>query len=131
MNLRGELVAITSDINQGNDVNSELAENRSNDIEIEDIRLRAFFRKAFDRLGSRNGQKANTHEHSTDSDLSISELDTLEVQNAQTVSADQAVKCENLVHLYGSHQGATTLSNDVGNSDDVAEFASQLKHHQA
>jgi hypothetical protein len=73
------LIAISSDEDKRNDVNGELAKNRSNDVEVEDIWLRAFLGKALDRLGSGNRQEADTHEHSTDRDLPIAKFDTFEV----------------------------------------------------
>jgi hypothetical protein len=62
-------------------MNSKLAENGSDDVKIEYVWLRAFFRKALDRLSSRNGQEADAHEHSADSNLTITKFDTLEIQD--------------------------------------------------
>lgn len=65
-------------------------------------------------LGSRDTQEADGHEHSSDRHLIISELDTIKVQDAQTVSGNETVKGQNLIHLDSSDESASALSNDVG-----------------
>jgi hypothetical protein len=106
-------------------MHSKLTKNRSNDVEVEDVRLWSFLGEALDRLGSRDGQEADAHEHSTDRDLTISEFDTLEIQNTETVRGYQAVESKNLVHLNSGHESATTLSDNVRNRDNVAELTGE------
>ena len=120
---RSKLVAVTGDIDESDDMDSELSQNRSNDIEVEDVRLRTFLGETFNRLGSGDGQEADAHEHTTNCNLTIAELDTFEVQHTETVGADQTIESENFVHLNSCHESATTLSNDVGNGNDVAQLA--------
>jgi hypothetical protein len=78
-------------------------------------------------LGAGDAQEAHAHEHSTDSDLSVAELDTVQVKHTQTVSADQAVQRQNLVHLNSGHESATTLANNVRDGDDVCELAGERR----
>ena len=54
-NLRSEYIAVTGNINEGHDMHSKLTENRSNDVDVEDIRLWSFLGEALDRLGARDG----------------------------------------------------------------------------
>ena len=53
-NLRSKLVAVPGDINESHNMNSELAKDRSDDIEIEDVGLRSLLRRALDRFGAGN-----------------------------------------------------------------------------
>ena len=45
--------------------------------------------------------------------LTVAEFDPVEIENAQTVGQNEGVQCENLEHLQGGHQGASTLFDDV------------------
>ncbi|KAG9766035.1 putative cation transporting ATPase, partial [Aureobasidium melanogenum] len=76
-------------------------------------------------LGTRDGEEADTHQHTTDGDLTIAELDTVKVQHTQTVGRDQAVQSQDLVHLDGSNESATTLADDVRNGDNVGQLTSE------
>ena len=88
---RSKLVAVTGDIDESDNMNGELSQNRSYDIKVEDVRLRTFLGETFNRLGSGDGQEADAHEHSANCDLTVAKLDTFEIQNTETVGADQAV----------------------------------------
>ena len=100
---------ILGEIDERDDVDGKLAEDRPNDVRIEDVRLGAFFREAFNRLGdvlvdalmvcksasylcSRDGEKADAHEHATDCHLAVSKLDAFQIQHAQAVCTDQAIE---------------------------------------
>jgi hypothetical protein len=72
-----------------------------------------------------DGQEAHAHHHTRDRDLAITKLDTVEIQHGQTVGRDQTVECKDLVHLDRGDKGASTLSNNVRNSDDVGELGSK------
>lgn len=103
-------------------MNRELAQNRSNNVDVEDVWLRSLFAKSFHDSSSRNAQEANRHEHSTDSILSVTKFDALEIQDRQRVGADKAVQCENLVHLDRGNKRATALTNDIRDSNNVAKL---------
>jgi hypothetical protein len=78
-------------------------------------------------LGAGDAQEAHTHEHSADSNLSIAEFYTIQIEHTQTVSADQAVQGQNLVHLNRGHKSATTLANDVRDGDNVCKLAGERR----
>lgn len=42
---------IAGDVNEGNDVDGELAKNGADDVRVEDVGLGALFREGFDGLG--------------------------------------------------------------------------------
>lgn len=44
------LIDVLRKVDQGHNVDSELSENGSNDVDIEDVGLRAFFGQTLDRL---------------------------------------------------------------------------------
>lgn len=120
--LRINLIAQTSDIDKSDNVNGELAKNRSNDVDVEDVWLRSLFAKSFHDSSSRNAQETDRHEHSTDGILSVAKFDALKIQNGQGVSANEAVQCENFVHLNRGNKRATALANNIRNSNNVAKL---------
>lgn len=50
-------------------------------------------------LGPRDGEEADTHQHSADGNLTISEFDTIEINDTQAVCADETIESKNFVHL--------------------------------
>ena len=42
-------------------------------------------------------------------------FDTVKILYTESVCRDETVKCENLVHLNGGHEGAATLTNNMCN----------------
>ena len=78
-----------------------------------------------------NAQEAYAHEHAADSHLSVSELDTVEVEDTQAVCTDQTVESQNLVHLDGRHKRASSLPDDVGDSHDVGELAGEWSSNRS
>src|SRR6185312_10084356 len=89
------------------------------------VGLRSFLAQTFDDLGAGNTEEADRHEHTTDCVLSITELDSLEVQDGEGVGANQTVEGKNLVHLNGGNESAPALADDVGNGNDVSELRSE------
>ena len=100
---------IVGEVDERDNMDGKLAEDRPDDVRIEDIRLGSFFREAFNGLGdvsvdalreckfasylcSRNGEKADAHEHATDCHLAVSKFDAFQIQHAQAVSTDQAIE---------------------------------------
>jgi hypothetical protein len=63
-------------------------------------------------LGPRDTQEADGHEHSSDRDLVVTELYSIQVLHAETVRRNQTVQSKDLVHLYGGNEGAPSLPND-------------------
>lgn len=49
-NVRLVLVDIVGEVDQSRDVDGELSKNRSNDVDVEDIRLGTLLRQTLDRL---------------------------------------------------------------------------------
>jgi hypothetical protein len=49
-NVRLVLIDIVGEVDQGHNVDGKLSKNRSNDVDVEDIRLRALLRQTLDRL---------------------------------------------------------------------------------
>lgn len=76
-------------------------------------------------LGAGDGKEANTHQHTADGDLAVTELDTIQVDDTQTVSTDQTVQSENLVHLDSRNESATTLAENVGDGNDISQLAGE------
>jgi hypothetical protein len=103
-------------------VNSKLSQNRADDVNVEDVGLRTFLAKALDDTSARNAEEANRHKHTTDGVLCVTKLDTLKIQDGQGVGGNKTVESENLVHLDSGDKSATTLADDVGDSNDVSEF---------
>ena len=68
-------------------------------------------------LCTRDTQEADRHQHASDRHLVVAILDTIEVLDTQTVRSDQAVEGENLVHLNSGDEGATALSDDIGDCE--------------
>jgi len=66
-------------------------------------------------FSTRNAQEADRHQHASDRHLVVTEFDAVQVLDAQAVGGDQAVKSKNFVHLDCGDEGATSLSDDVGN----------------
>jgi hypothetical protein len=138
-----EAVDVVGDVDKGDNVDRELAENRRNDVPVPDVVLWALFGELFDGLrvlatdlvyisrGSylcaRYAQETHTHKHPTNCHLSISKLDTIQIKHTQAVSADQAIQRQDLVHLDGGHKRASSLSNDVRNRDNIGEFAGERR----
>ena len=65
-------------------------------------------------LCPRNGQEADRHKHTRNSNLVIAEFDAIKVLHTQTVCSNQTVECKNLVHLNSGNEGAATLTDDIG-----------------
>lgn len=65
-------------------------------------------------LGARNAQETNRHEHPSNSNLIVAELDTVQVLYTKTVGRDETVEREDLVHLDGCYKCASALADDVG-----------------
>ena len=122
---RSELVAEARNVDEGDDVHGELAEDGADDVKVEDVGLGTLLGETLHRLCAGDGQEADAHEHTADGDLAIAKLDTLQVEDGQTVGANQAVKGENLVHLDGGNESAAALTDDVGNGDNVAELGGE------
>jgi hypothetical protein len=53
-------------------------------------------------LSPRYAEKTDRHQHSTDGYLIITKLDAIEVLNRQAVRSDEAIQCQDLVHLNSS-----------------------------
>ena len=71
-------------------------------------------------------QEADGHEHPSDRDLVITELDSIQVLHAETVRRNQAVQSEDLVHLYGGNEGAPSLPNDRSNWGGRDKLSSKI-----
>ena len=95
-------------------MNGELQENREEDVKVENVAQRSLSGKLLDRLGSGNAQEADAHEHTSDGDLVVAKLDTIEVLDRQRIGGDKTVEGENLVHLDGGDKSTSSLSDDVG-----------------
>lgn len=110
----------------------ELQEDRKNDVRIENVIERTLLGQFLDWTCSRYAQKAlpytkisdklgverdvrthHRHEHASDGDLIVTKLDAIEILHAQTVRRYQAVECQDLIHLRGRNQRASTLPDDV------------------
>jgi hypothetical protein len=102
-----------SNVDKGSDVYSELQQDRKQDVEIENVAQRTFPAELFDRLGSRDTQETDTHEHTSNGDLVVTKLDTVEVLNGKRIGGDETVEGENLVHLDRGDQGTSALTNDI------------------
>ncbi|GKT85998.1 hypothetical protein Ct61P_03848 [Colletotrichum tofieldiae] len=124
-NSRLESVAEAGNVNQSNDVNGELPQNRTNDVEVENVGLRTLLGQALDNAGARDGQEADAHQDTADGVLAVTELDTLEVQHTQTVGANETVEGENLVGLNRCNKCATALADNVRDSNHVTQLASE------
>lgn len=118
-------------------MNRELKEDRTDDVDVEDGSEGTLLREFVDRLcecetkksvkrrgiegkegqethpSARDAHEAHAHEHASDRDLVVTELDTLEVLHRKRPRRDEAVEGEDLVHLNRRHEGATTLTDDV------------------
>ncbi|KAI6768022.1 hypothetical protein HG530_006031 [Fusarium avenaceum] len=125
INLRGKSIAKAGNIDQSHNVNSELSQDGTNDVDVEDVGLRAFLAQTLDNTSARDAEEANRHEHTTNGVLGVAKLDTLKVEDGQGVSGDKTVESENLVHLNGGDKSAATLTNDVGHCNDVSELGSK------
>lgn len=73
-------------------------------------------------LGSRDAQEAYGHEHSSDRDLVIAKLDSIEILYTETVRCNQTVQSEDLVHLDGGNKGASSLPDNRGNWGKKGQF---------
>jgi hypothetical protein len=78
-------------------------------------------------LRARDGQEADAHHHTTDSNLTITKLDAIKVDDTQTVGTNQAVQSKNFVHLDRGNQSATTLADNVRNSNNVGQLAGERR----
>lgn len=94
-------------------MDSELEQDREQDVEVEDVAEGSFPAELLNGLGSRDTQETDTHKHTSDGDLVVTKLDTIEVLHGKRVGGDKTVKRENLVHLNRSDQSASTLTDDV------------------
>lgn len=63
-------------------------------------------------LSETKHHKQNRNSHSQESCLVIAHLDTVKVQSRHRVGRNQTVKRKNLVHLEGSGECRTPLSNN-------------------
>ncbi len=88
---------IVGEVDEGDDVDGELAENGANDVRVKDVRLGSFFGETLDRLlglllvgtrrglggwregvaylCARDGEEADAHEHAADSYLAVAKFD--------------------------------------------------------
>lgn len=98
---------VLRDVDQGDDVDRELAEDGADDVDVEDVVLWALFGEGFDSLDivstdaseamgviylrTGDGQEADAHHHSRDGDLAVTKLDTIEVQHREGIRRDQTV----------------------------------------
>lgn len=64
-------------------------------------------------LRTRNTVEADRHEHPGDGHLIVTELDTIQVQNTQTVRCDETVESKDLVHLDSGDKRASALADNV------------------
>ncbi|GJC78632.1 hypothetical protein ColLi_01470 [Colletotrichum liriopes] len=124
-NSRLESVAEAGNVNQSNDVNGELPQNRTNDVKVENVGLRTLLGQALDNAGARDGQEADAHQDTADGVLAVTELDTLEVQHTQTVGTNETVEGENLVGLNRCNKCAAALADNVRDSNHVTQLASE------
>src|SRR3569833_2568582 len=122
-NIRLQLGAEVGDVDQGDDVDSELPEDRADNVEVENVGLRPRLGQALNGPRSRDGEEADAHKHATDCVLAVAEFDALEIQHAQTISRDQAVQRKDLVHLDRGDKSAPALADDVGDGDDISQLA--------
>ena len=100
---------IVGEVDERDNMDGKLAEDRPDDVRIEDVRLGAFFREAFNGLKvllidalmvcmlasylcSRDGEEADAHEHTADCHLTVSKFDAFQIQYTQAVSTDQAIE---------------------------------------
>ena len=92
---------IVGEVDQGDDVDGELAENGANDVRVEDVGLGPFFGETLDGLFgglsvgrgegfwgwregvaylcARDGEEADAHEHAADCYLAVAEFDAFQV----------------------------------------------------
>lgn len=127
------------DVDKSDDMNSELQEDRSDDVHVEDVWLWTLLGKLLNRLGvwlaikyfiirgvtnpgAREREEADRHEHSTDSNLSVTKLDTIQIKNGQGVGRNETVQGQNLVHLNSGNKGTSSLTDDVRDSNNVSEL---------
>lgn len=54
--------------------------------------------------------------------MAIGELDAVEVEDAEGVGGDETVKREDLVHLNSGDEGATALTDDIRDSNDICKL---------
>lgn len=94
-------------------MNCELTQDRQNDIRIENIWLRTFFGQSLQWFASGNTKETNSHQHTRDCNLEIAKFDTIKVQYRQTISRNQTIQGQNLVHLNCSNKGTTALTNNI------------------
>src|SRR3569833_1809930 len=129
-NIRLQLVAEVGDVDQGDDVDSELPEDRADNVEVENVGLRPLLGQALNGPRSRDGEEADAHKHATDCVLAVAEFDALEIQHAQTISRDQAVQRKDLVHLDRGDKSAPALADDVGDGDDISQLAREGRSYR-
>jgi hypothetical protein len=66
-------------------------------------------------LCARDTEEADAHHHTSDRDLVVTELDTIEILHTEGVCCDESVQAENEEHLRRSYKCTPPLTNDVGN----------------
>jgi hypothetical protein len=68
-------------------------------------------------LGSRNAVEAHAHENTSNGDLVVPKLDSVQVLNTERIGSDEGVKTEDQEHLSSGDQSASTLTDDVGDCE--------------
>lgn len=122
---RLNLVNLGSDVDESDNVDGKLAQNRTHNVLVEDTGLGSFSRQLLNGLTSRNGDEADREQQTTDGSLRVGSLTSSKEQNGQSVGGNQTVKGENLVHLDSGNQSTSTLSNNVSDGRNVGQLGSE------
>ena len=120
--LRFQCIAKSRNVDERHNVDGKLSEDRTDDVDVEDVGLGTLLAQTLDDLRARDAQEAYRHEQPTNGVLRVAKLDTLEVEHGQRVGADETVEGENLVHLDRGDERAPALADDVGDGNDVAQL---------
>lgn len=122
-------------------MDGKLKQDRKQDVKVENVTQRPLLGQLLHRLinlfqrlhfssciltylGPGDTQETNTHQHAGDGHLVITKLDAVKVLNRQGIGRDKTVESENLVHLDGGDQSASTLTDNVGNCIIVSKHKS-------
>ena len=78
-------------------------------------------------LRAGDAQEADRHEHTIDCDLVVAELDAVQVLYTQTIRRAETIESKDLVHLDGSHKRASSLADNVRDSDNVGKLGCERR----
>ena len=100
-------------------MDGELGDDGEDGVRVEYIWQRPLLGQDPQRFGSGDEEEAAGQEKPLEGCLSVTELDSLQVENTLAVGQDQGIEGQDLEHLQGGHQSTPTLLDHVVDARDA------------